>query len=114
VIPYYPFKGVDRFYDIGGLLMHPPLMRRCIDLFADRYRGKPIDKIGGLDARGFILGPPIAMALDVPFFMLRKKGKLPNAVTGGAYSKVGARVSCLALWELDGDDWQQDPSSLGA
>lgn len=36
-------------------------------------RGMKIDSIGGFDARGFILGPPVALALNVPFFMLRKK-----------------------------------------
>jgi adenine/guanine phosphoribosyltransferase-like PRPP-binding protein len=53
-----------------------------------RYRKIGIDKIGGFDARGFILGPPVALALNIPFFMLRKKGKLPNAVAGSSYSKV--------------------------
>ena len=88
VIPYYPFKGIDRFYDISGLLMEPSLFRRTTDILVDRYRGQKIDKIGGFDARGFVLGPPLALALDIPFFMFRKKGKLPNAVTGASYSKV--------------------------
>ncbi len=46
-----------------------------------------IKNAGGLDARGFIMGPPLALALKKPFFMIRKKGKMPNAVTGEAYSK---------------------------
>ncbi len=40
------------------------------------------------DARGFVLGPPLALALNRPFFMLRKQGKMPNVVCGEAYSKV--------------------------
>jgi len=56
-----------------------------VDVFAARYRGK-IDSIGGFDARGFVLGPPIALALKVPFFMLRKPGKMPNAIGSGGYA----------------------------
>eukprot|EP01034_Spumella_vulgaris_P026713 gene26713-33335_t len=46
-----------------------------------------IDCIAGLDARGFVLGTPIALALKKPFVMIRKVGKLPNAVTGASYFK---------------------------
>lgn len=46
-----------------------------------------MDAIAGLDARGFVLGPPIALALKKPFVMVRKTGKLPNAVTGKEYHK---------------------------
>lgn len=42
-------------------------------LYLFRFRGMEIDSIGGFDARGFILGPPVALALNIPFFMLRKK-----------------------------------------
>lgn len=59
-----------------------------MDIFVERYRGLSVNKIGGLDARGFILGAPIALALQIPFFMIRKAGKLPNATTGGTYRKV--------------------------
>lgn len=60
----------------------------CIDVFVNRYKALEVDLIAGLDARGFVLGPPIALALKKPFVMLRKKGKLPNAVTGGIYSLI--------------------------
>jgi len=86
-IPYYPFKGIDRFYDIGGLIAEPEVFQLAIDAFVDRYKDLNIDSIGGFDARGFILGPPIALALKKPFFMLRKKGKMPNAVDGSEYQK---------------------------
>ncbi|CAM9331042.1 unnamed protein product [Discosporangium mesarthrocarpum] len=86
-IPYYPFKGIDRFYDIGGMCSQPEAFALAIKIFVDRYRGANIDAIGGFDARGFILGPPVALALKKPFFMLRKKGKMPNVVVGGEYSK---------------------------
>ena len=92
VIPYYPFKGIDRFYDIQGLLNHPDLFQSTIDVFVERYRGLAIDRIGGFDARGFVLGPPIALALKVPFFMLRKSNKMPNTIsTDSTYTKVRSR-----------------------
>jgi adenine phosphoribosyltransferase len=87
VIPYYPFHGVPRFYDISGMTHDPEAFQLCIDIFVRRYSQLGIDMIAGLDARGFVLGPPIALALKKPFVMLRKKGKLPNAVSGGEYFK---------------------------
>ncbi|EKU22186.1 adenine phosphoribosyltransferase [Nannochloropsis gaditana CCMP526] len=93
VIPYYAFKGIDRFYDISGLLLSPALLRRTIEILVERYKGMAIDKIGGFDARGFLLGTPLALELDIPFFMLRKQSKLPNSVTGDSYTK-----------EYEGDD----------
>uniref|UniRef100_A0A7S2SSL9 adenine phosphoribosyltransferase n=1 Tax=Rhizochromulina marina TaxID=1034831 RepID=A0A7S2SSL9_9STRA len=79
VIPYFPFKGIPKFYDIGGFLSMPEVFQQIVDIFVARYGTLEVDSIGGLDARGFILGPPIALALKKPFFMLRKKGKMPNA-----------------------------------
>ena len=87
VIPYYPFHGVDRFYDISGMTHDPVAFQLCIDIFVQRYASLGVDVIAGLDARGFVLGPPIALALKKPFIMIRKKGKLPNSVSGGEYNK---------------------------
>lgn len=86
VVPYYPFKGIPRFYDIGGFLERPDIFQKVIDSYVQRYRNMDIDSIGGFDARGFVLGPPIAMALNKPFFMLRKPGKMPNTVSSSTYS----------------------------
>ena len=46
-LPYFPFKGIDRFYDIGGFLFHPEIFQRIINIFADRYREIGIDVIAG-------------------------------------------------------------------
>ena len=86
-IPHYPFHGVPRFYDISGMTHNPEIFQKCIDIFVRRYSELSIEFIAGLDARGFILGPPIALALKKPFIMIRKVGKLPNAVTGSQYFK---------------------------
>jgi adenine phosphoribosyltransferase len=87
VIPYYPFHGVPRFYDISGMTHNPEIFQLAIDVFVRRYASLDVDCIAGLDARGFVLGPPIALALKKPFVMIRKKGKLPNSVSGEDYSK---------------------------
>ncbi|GBG28560.1 Adenine phosphoribosyltransferase [Hondaea fermentalgiana] len=87
VTPYFAFKGIERFYDIGGFLKHPEVFEEVITLFADHLRDLEFDSICGLDARGFILGPPVALRLNKPFFMVRKEGKLPNSITGEKYGK---------------------------
>ena len=81
VTPYYPFKAIPRFYDIGGFLAHPQIFQKVVDAYVQRYKDLNVDSIGGFDARGFVLGPPIALALNKPFFMLRKPGKMPNTVS---------------------------------
>jgi adenine phosphoribosyltransferase len=95
-VPYFPFKGIPRFYDIGGFLAKPDIFQRIVDIFVDRYQEIGIDSIAGLDARGFILGPPIALALKKPFVMMRKKGKMPNALQssqGDYKTEYGKRES---------------------
>jgi adenine phosphoribosyltransferase len=95
VIPYYKFHGVPRFYDISGMTQNPEMFQLAVDVFVRRYRNLEIDCIAGLDARGFVLGTPIALALKKPFVMIRKKGKLPNSISGKEYYKEyqGANAS---------------------
>jgi len=91
-LPYFPFKGIDRFYDIGGFLSKPEIFQKIVDIFVERYQAIGIDVVAGLDARGFILGPPIALALKKPFIMMRKKGKMPNTVESLEYqTEYGSR-----------------------
>ncbi len=63
------------------------MFQLCVDIFVKRYSTMDIDCIAGLDARGFVLGTPIALALKKPFVMIRKAGKLPNSVSGSSYYK---------------------------
>ena len=84
-LPFFPFKKIDRFYDISGFLKAPEVFQKIVDIFVERYSILDVDAIGGIDARGFVLGPPIALALKKPFFMLRKPGKMPNCVFSEPY-----------------------------
>jgi adenine phosphoribosyltransferase len=75
-VPDWPVAGVQ-FRDITPLLQDAKTLRILIDTFVHRYMGQRIDRVAGLDARGFILGAIIAYELNVGFIPIRKKGKLP-------------------------------------
>jgi adenine phosphoribosyltransferase len=65
------------FRDITTLLKDPVGLKLCIDDFIQRYRGKNIDIVVGIDSRGFIIGGALAYMLNKGFVPVRKKGKLP-------------------------------------
>ncbi len=80
------FKGVV-FWDITPLLKDPACFKECIKKLADHYRGKKIDIIVSNEARGFMVGAPLAYELGVGFVPVRKKGKLPYKCVELAYKK---------------------------
>ncbi len=73
----FPKKGIV-FKDISPLLANPKAFAHVIDNIANKYNTNSVDKIIGLDARGFIFGAAVAYKIDVPFVMVRKPGKLPD------------------------------------
>ena len=73
------------FRDITTLLKDPLGLKLMINELADRYKGMKIDKIAGIEARGFIVGTPLAYLLGVGFVPIRKKGKLPAQTIGHDY-----------------------------
>ncbi len=73
------------FRDITTLLKDPEGLRATIEGFVERYRDKPIDKVVGIEARGFILGAVVAHELGLGFIPIRKQGKLPGEVNGEDY-----------------------------
>ncbi len=75
-IPDYPKKGI-MFRDISTLLTDAQGFRKAIDEMVQPLAGQKIDKVAGIEARGFILGGAIAHQLSVGFVPIRKKGKLP-------------------------------------
>ena len=84
-VPDFPKKGIV-FKDITPILSDPALFRASIDLFLERCRGKSIDKIVGIDARGFLFGSAVAYELGVGFVPIRKRGKLPFRTELAKYS----------------------------
>jgi adenine phosphoribosyltransferase len=84
-IPDYPKKGII-FRDITTLLGHPRAFRRAVDELVQPYAGLRIDKVAGIEARGFILGGAVAHQLSIGFVPVRKKGKLPWNVLGEDYA----------------------------
>jgi adenine phosphoribosyltransferase len=72
----FPKAGI-LFKDIAPLLAKPVEAKRLTEHMSKQWQGK-IDSIGGFDARGFIFGAMLAYEMELPFFMLRKKGKLPG------------------------------------
>src|SRR3990167_1631312 len=84
-VPHYPKKGV-MFRDITTLLKDPVGFRVTINEFVNRYTGVKIDRVAGIEARGFIIGAALAFQLGVGFVPIRKKGKLPAKTVGHDYA----------------------------
>ena len=84
-IPNWPKQGI-MFKDITTLLNDPAGFRETIDLLYDRYSNKEIDTVVGIEARGFILGAPLAYLLKCGFVPIRKPGKLPAEVESEEYT----------------------------
>ncbi|OPZ11006.1 MAG: Adenine phosphoribosyltransferase [candidate division BRC1 bacterium ADurb.BinA364] len=84
-IPDFPKPGI-LFKDITPLLAAPEAFAETIRLFAERYRGRGIDRIMGVESRGFIFGAALALELGLPFIPARKPGKLPYKTISESYS----------------------------
>jgi adenine phosphoribosyltransferase len=84
-IPDYPKPGI-LFRDITTLLGDARAFRRAVDELVHPWAGNRIDKVAGMEARGFILGGAVAHQLSAGFIPIRKKGKLPHAKVSIAYS----------------------------
>ncbi|MEN9799986.1 MAG: hypothetical protein RL653_3683 [Pseudomonadota bacterium] len=84
-IPDYPKPGIQ-FRDVTTLFKDPSGMRNVVDALVERYRGAGLQKIVGIEARGFILGAPLAHQLGLGFVPVRKKGKLPSVTYAQDYA----------------------------
>jgi adenine phosphoribosyltransferase len=84
-IPDYPKPGI-LFRDITTLLANARAFRRAVDELVHPWAGSKIDKVAGIEARGFILGGAIAHQVSAGFVPIRKKGKLPHTTVRIAYS----------------------------
>jgi adenine phosphoribosyltransferase len=84
-VPDFPKAGII-FKDITTILKEGPLFRSSVDLFLQECRDKQIDKVVGIDARGFLFGSAVAYELGIGFVPLRKKGRLPYKTESAAYT----------------------------
>jgi adenine phosphoribosyltransferase len=75
-VPDFPKPGIV-FKDITPLLLDPSALRRVVDLMAAPFRGSRVTRVVSIESRGFLLGAPIALALDAGLVPIRKPGKLP-------------------------------------
>ena len=83
-IPDFPQKGI-LFRDITPLLASPEAFRACMDLLVERYRDANLQKVAGIEARGFLFAAPLALELGVGLVPIRKKGKLPSVCISETY-----------------------------
>jgi adenine phosphoribosyltransferase len=83
-IENYPIDGV-MFRDISTLLKDPDGLHEVIDLLVERYKDMKIDKIVAIEARGFLIGAPLAYLLNLGLVLIRKPGKLPASTIDQEY-----------------------------
>ena len=92
-VPDFPVKGI-LFKDITPILQDGKLFRQAVDVIADRHKGKEVDAIVGIDARGFIFASAVAYKLGVGLVPVRKKGKLPYKTVVTSYTlEYGSETS---------------------
>ncbi|CAM8913265.1 unnamed protein product [Rhodiola kirilowii] len=84
VIPNFPKPGI-MFQDISTLLLNHKAFKYTVDIFVERYKDMEVSVVAGCEARGFIFGPLIALAIGAKFVPLRKPGKLPGETISEAY-----------------------------
>lgn len=84
-IPDFPKKGIV-FRDITPILQDIELLRLAVEVMAKPYEGAHVEKVIGIESRGFIFAPPIAMRLGAGFVPIRKQGKLPAKTINHSYN----------------------------
>jgi len=84
-IPNFPKEGI-MFRDITTLMQDGEAFREACNILYNRYKGQKIDKIAGIEARGFVFGSVLAYLLGVGFVTIRKKGKLPYKTISEKYA----------------------------
>lgn len=84
-VPGFPKPGIN-FYDITTLLKHPGGLRTTVQEFARLFHGQVIDKVVGIESRGFLFGPQVAYEFHAGFVPVRKPGKLPAPTVEQSYA----------------------------
>lgn len=83
-IPHFPKEGIQ-FRDVTTIMQNPEMFRTCLHLLIERYEGRGIHAILGIESRGFIFGAPLAYSLGIPFIPVSKKGKTPGKTLSVQY-----------------------------
>ncbi len=83
-VPHWPKPGI-MFRDITTLLLNPDIFNLTIQKFKEHYQNQKIDKVAGIESRGFVFGAALARELNLPFILIRKKGKLPAETAAQEY-----------------------------
>ncbi len=100
-IPDFPKPGI-LFRDVTPLLLEPKALAAAVEAMAEPFRGARIDRVLGVESRGFIFGAPVALALGAGFALVRKLGKLPYETFQASYAleygedKVEMHVDAVA------------------
>jgi adenine phosphoribosyltransferase len=84
-IPDFPLPGI-LFRDITPLLKDAEGFKSAVDLFIDHFKGRKIDHVVGIEARGYMLGAPLAYGVGAGFIPVRKPGKLPYSKLSESYA----------------------------
>ena len=85
-VPNFPKEGI-LFYDVTTLFEDAECLKKIIDTLCQKYEGQKIDKVVGIDARGFLMASTMAYLLDAGVSIVRKKGKLPYKAKQASYEK---------------------------
>lgn len=103
-VPNFPKEGV-LYYDITGILAVPQAFHYCIERLYELCKGRRIDAIAAVEARGFIFAAPLADKLGLPLILVRKKGKLPNKVFSKSFDlEYGSDIVCVQEVDIRKDD----------
>lgn len=103
-IPDFPIPGIQ-FKDVTTLFQSPQNLKDLTEVLTDLYKEKGITKVVGIESRGFIMGPILALNLDAGFIPIRKPGKLPADTIEESYEKeYGIDTIQIHKDSLDPDD----------
>lgn len=104
-VPDFPKPGIS-FKDISPVLESPELSRDVVAYFAQRFSRDGINAVAGIESRGFLFGMALAIEMEVPFLLVRKKGKLPAETVSHRYDLEYGSAEIEMHTGVIKDDWK--------